>query len=184
MTFKPVGNILNVLASQMMPPEQKLLEELRAGWPAIVGAAVAQQSQLVSLQRGVLSVATSSAALAQDLTFKRRRILGKLNDRLGSSLNDIRFSTANWQIRNNHELNDPDRQIIWHQHPCRINTRSMPVQVEGTSSKDPHQTFQAWAMNIQARSQSWPLCPACQCPTPAGELQRWSICSICVAKTW
>ncbi len=184
MTFKPVGNILNVLASQMMPPEQKQLEDLRACWPAIVGATVAQQSQLVSLQRGVLSVATSSAALAQDLTFKRRRILVKLNNGFASAVNDIRFSTVNWQIRNHRQLHDPDRQIIWSQHPSRIDNNPMPGQVDGTSGKDPHQTFQVWAMNIQARSLSWPLCPACQCPTPPGELQRWSICAICAAKTW
>jgi predicted nucleic acid-binding Zn ribbon protein len=37
---------------------------------------------------------------------------------------------------------------------------------------------------MRSRSQQLPLCPHCQCPTPAGELERWQMCSICATKHW
>ncbi|MBW4545957.1 MAG: DUF721 domain-containing protein [Symplocastrum torsivum CPER-KK1] len=52
----------------------------------IAGNAVAQQRRSHSFSRDVLSVVTSSSAWAQNLKFKRRSILKKLNARLSSPL--------------------------------------------------------------------------------------------------
>jgi predicted nucleic acid-binding Zn ribbon protein len=35
---------------------------------------------------------------------------------------------------------------------------------------------------MRSRSQHLPLCPTCHCPTPEGELMRWSACALCAAK--
>jgi predicted nucleic acid-binding Zn ribbon protein len=29
-----------------------------------------------------------------------------------------------------------------------------------------------------------PRCPQCQCPTPPGELERWSVCAVCATQRW
>lgn len=59
---------------------------------------------------------------------------------------------------------------------------------EGLTPKSPNQTeniniaFHHWAQKIKTRSQYFPLCPQCQAATPPGELARWGVCSLCVAK--
>ena len=53
-----------------------------------------------------------------------------------------------------------------------------------TTAGNPVQTFHDWAAKIQKRSQRLPNCPRCHSPTPIGELQRWSVCSLCVSQDW
>lgn len=186
MSFKSLNHILGVLQEQAGWQEQPFQRLLKC-WPEAVGAAATAHTRPVSIQRGVLWVATSSAAWAQTLTFERQRILEKLNLHLPSHLVSIRFSTAEWQ-RSKHSSPGAKNQAtkgLRHEHPsCLVDAPSVPKGGFTPNHQNPHAAFGHWVKAIQARSHGLPLCPQCQCPTPSGELQRWAICSICAAKQW
>jgi predicted nucleic acid-binding Zn ribbon protein len=159
-------------------------QHLLAHWNDVVGPVVAAQTRPTGIQRSVLRVATSSAAWAQNLTFERQRILNKLNPRLAEPLVNIRFSTAQWDEYRNDAASLPEAQQLWQQHPSRLTSSHPSESARSPQPTDLQVAFQHWANTIQARSQALPLCPQCQCPTPPGELNRWSSCSLCAAKQW
>jgi predicted nucleic acid-binding Zn ribbon protein len=184
MSFQPLNGIFNTLEqTQNGWRSRQQFKALLACWPQVVGQAVAAQTRPVALQRGTLIVATASAAWAQTLTFERSHLLRKLQQRLGKRLSaddllDIRFSTAQWAApRSVH----PNADQLWEQHPSFV----PPVSDAPMSTAppiEPQTAFQQWASAMQARSRNLPLCPQCQCPTPQGELDRWSMCSLCAPK--
>ena len=90
MSFKSIDQVLGNI--QRSPQWQaQVFPRLLKCWVEVVGTAVAAQTRPLSVQRDVVWVATSSAAWAQNLTFGRKTILMKLNDKLSTSLVDIRF---------------------------------------------------------------------------------------------
>jgi predicted nucleic acid-binding Zn ribbon protein len=178
MALKSVNHILDSLKQQAQwqePPIHRLVK----CWAEVVGDMVATHTRPVSIQRDVLWVATSSAAWAQNLTFGRQNLLKKLNQKLPTPLVDIRFSTAEWKrspIIIKRQDTSPQA------HPSYMGENSHSEVESKPERKTPHATFTNWAKVMQERSQNLPLCPRCECPTPAGELQRWSVCSLCAAK--
>ena len=73
------------------------LPELAALWVRVVGEQAAAHSEPVRRSRaGVVSVVCTSAAWAQELTFRREELLERLRDELGdaSALTGLRFSVA------------------------------------------------------------------------------------------
>lgn len=183
MSFRSLDHILGTLQEQSRWQEQAFPRLLKC-WPDVVGAAVATHTRPLSIGRGTLSVATSSAAWAQTLTFERQRILEKLNPKLPSPLVDIRFSTAQWQRQNSSPVLQT-RGTLWREHPSSFGNVPRVINSDKAEhANNPNAAFQHWAKVMQARTSSLPLCPQCRCPTPPGELQRWTICSICVAKQW
>jgi predicted nucleic acid-binding Zn ribbon protein len=182
MSFKSLRQVLGFLESQDSWKGRRRFQQLLGCWAEIVGPAVAAQTRPVSMQRHVLQVATSSAAWAQNLAFERHRILEKLNTRLPLELTDIRFSTVHW--RSDYSQNpytSSAESALW-QHPSQVADVPIPKSTPAAETHDPHTAFRNWARVVRLRSQSLPLCPTCQCPTPAGELQRWSVCALCAAK--
>lgn len=182
MSFRSLDRILSALQEQNRWQDQPLQRLLKC-WAEVVGAVVAAHTRPISIQRDVLWVATSSAAWAQNLTFERQRILQKLNSHLPSPLIDIRFSTAQWQSPQDPNLtsNSQAKTSLLGEHPSFLG--NLPRTAKNSEPiNNPNASFQHWAKVMQARSQNLPLCPQCQCPTPPGELQRWTICSICAAK--
>lgn len=178
MSFRSLDHVISALQEQNKWQDQPL-QHLLKYWSEAVGAVVAAHTRPFSIQRDVLWVATSSAAWAQNLTFERQRILQKLNPLMPSPLIDIRFSTARWQSPQYPKLTQPKTNL--QQHPSFL--KDVPrIPDPPVNSNNPNATFQHWAQVMQARSQDLPLCPQCQCPTPLGELQRWTICAICAAK--
>ncbi|MEB3337240.1 MAG: DciA family protein [Leptolyngbyaceae bacterium] len=186
MSLKSLHHVLGTLESQEGWQERRELQRLIQCWPEVVGLAVTAQTRPISIQRGVLSVATSSSAWAQNLMFERQRLLEKLNTRLEKPLTDIRFSTAHWQSRRTSSSVNADSQpSLWQQHPSRIKSPAeldprTPVNFKG----DPQAAFQHWAKTVRLQLQNLPRCPRCQCPAPSGELERWSVCALCAAKQW
>lgn len=182
MSFKSLNHLLGALQEQT---EWQPFQQLLKFWPEVVGAAVADHTRPVAIQRDIISVATSSAAWAQTLTFERQRILAKLNAKLPSPMLDIRFSTAQWQRPKNSSL-EPGlaAKNFWREHPSSLVDVPPGLKVERNNNQGPNATFDRWAKLMQARSQGLPLCPQCHCPTPPGELQRWASCSICATKQW
>lgn len=187
MNFLSLDRLLNsTLAGLPIGQKIKDYQQLLAAWSIAVGPTIALATRPGAIDRDILQVATASAALAQDLTFKRRQILAKLNPQLATPVRDIRFATRNWgDGQNNSGLPaETEQQTLWQQHPSRLNPIVEQISAPQTPSLDPQQAFQAWASRIKQQSQTWPLCPQCHCPTPPGELERWQVCGICAAKNW
>ncbi|MBD2693595.1 DUF721 domain-containing protein [Anabaena catenula] len=177
MSLKSVNSILGIL-EQEAKWQQQPFQLLLKCWGEVVGTVVAAQTRPLSIQRDVLWVATASAAWAQNLTFGRKTILLKLNQKLSTPLIDIRFSTAEWKI----SPITPKPQIVTPQeHPSYLGTRISNFEVK-PAVNNASAAFDDWARVRQERSLGLPLCPHCQCPTPPGELQRWGVCSPCAAK--
>lgn len=160
--------------------QQQLFQQLLAAWPDIVGGAVAMNAQPIEIRRQRLVVATISPVWAQTLTFERHHILKKLQQRLPKlPCSDIQFSPAQWHGQ---PAASATELPIWQQHPSRAKpgkARS-PQKFPQSASE----AFQAWQQQVRSRSQGLPSCPRCGCATPAGELERWSLCSLCVAQDW
>jgi len=182
--FKSLNHILSKLEQQAQWEGPRQFQRLLQFWPQIVGPTVAQQTRPYSISRDVLYVATSGSVWAQELKFKRRFILKKLNAQLTIQLVDIRFSTAHWE-RNQGTNEVSEQSPSWQEHPSHL-VATVPLSpIEPTTAiEDPHSAYQHWVKLVQTRSQQLPLCPKCQCPTPRGELQRWGICCLCAAKHW
>lgn len=179
MSFKSVNDILGVLEQQARWQEQPLQKVLQC-WVEVVGTVAATHTQPLVIQRDVLRVATSGAAWAQNLTFKRQNILLKLNEKLPQPLADIRFSTAGWQyssVKPQPQLTDSPQE-----HPSYLGNVNNSRPDELPPLENVQTAFGYWAEKMQVRSHGLPLCPQCQCPTPIGELQRWQVCAICAAK--
>jgi len=183
MTWRSLHQVLNAFDQQPTWQQRQQFQRLLARWPEVVGPVVAAQTRPVALQRDWLQVATSSAAWAQNLMFERQRILEKLNAQLPLAIKDIRFSTAHW-YNGGAETVTSESQRIWQQHPSRTGAGSHAPSPGSNEVKDPETAFNHWAERMRSRTQHLPLCPACRCPAPAGELERWSVCSLCAAKAW
>ncbi|MBU7586233.1 MAG: DUF721 domain-containing protein [Nostoc sp. TH1S01] len=178
MSLKSVNDILGFLEQQARWQEQPLQKVLHC-WAEVVGAVAAKHTQPLVIQRDVLRVATSSAAWAQNLAFKRQIILLKLNEKLPTPLVDIRFSTAGWQ-----NASAKPQQLTGSapEHPSYLGNISNFQRDASPVQANPQTAFGQWAEKIQVRSHNLPLCPQCQCPTPPGELQRWQVCALCASK--
>lgn len=179
MGFQSLPHLLNTISSQESWHQRQRFQQLLGCWLEVVGATVAAQTRPIAIQRQVLQVAASSSVWAQNLAFERHRILEKLNARLSFALTDIRFSTAHWQsdFHRNQVENFSETVILWREHPSRV----IKVQPRGHQpiARDPQTAFRNWAKTVRLQSQHLPLCPVCRCPTPEGELIRWSMCSLC-----
>jgi predicted nucleic acid-binding Zn ribbon protein len=176
--MKSINDILAVLQQQAQWQEQPFQRVLQC-WAEIVGAA-ASHTQPLMIQRDVLWVATSSAAWAQNLTFKRQAILLKLNELLPKPLIDIRFSTASWQRPSEKQQQQPTG--LPEEHPSYLGSVSNIPRDHAPVATNAQTAFAYWAEKMQERSHDLPLCPQCQSPTPPGELQRWQVCAICASK--
>lgn len=174
--------LLGAFENQPQWKGQQQLQQILDCWVQVVGVKDAQQTRPHSIVRDTLYVATSSSVWVQDLQLKRHFILKQINARLSSPLTDLRFSTAYWH---RDELAPSSTSTSWQEHPSHwTETTSVSPVSQPPSPKTPHLAFQQWAEGMQARSQQFPLCPQCHCPTPPGELQRWRVCGLCAAKQW
>ncbi|MBW4471073.1 MAG: DUF721 domain-containing protein [Stenomitos rutilans HA7619-LM2] len=185
MSFKSIDHVLGQLDDRYRSHGQHQSQRLLRAWVEAVGPIVAVQTRPLSIYNDVLRVATSSSAWSQNLVFERQRILTKLNAILSLSLVDIRFSSAQWQESPRSTFNTDLQAQLWQQHPSRVakTTRSVGPQRPETLT-DPLLAFQHWRALMRSRAENMPCCPRCQCPSPPGELKRWSMCSLCAAKQW
>jgi predicted nucleic acid-binding Zn ribbon protein len=173
-----VSDILDILQARghwQTPPLQILLK----CWHEVVGSNIALQTRPVSIYRDVLRVATSSAAWAQTLTFERKNLLSKVNQKLSVPLTDIHFSTAGWNISSSRPK---PQKPSYTEHPFYIEQITASEPVDTNTRLSVNATFDSWVKRMQASSHNLPLCPQCSCPTPVGEIQRWGICALCAAK--
>ncbi|RUT03221.1 hypothetical protein DSM106972_055290 [Dulcicalothrix desertica PCC 7102] len=181
MAFRTVSDVLKLLQARghwQTPPLQILLK----CWHDIVGSSIALHTRPISIHRDVLRVATSSAAWAQTLTFERKTLLIKVNQKLSAPLTDIHFSTAGW---NSSTRIIKPRRASHQEHPCYLEqniSKTVEKDIPAIGSNAVNTAFDSWVKKVQTSSQNLPLCPQCQAPTPSGELERWGVCALCAAK--
>jgi predicted nucleic acid-binding Zn ribbon protein len=181
--LKPLNHILGVIENKPQWQGPREFQHLLNIWSEVVGEAVADQTRPCSISRDVLYVATSSSVWVQELKFRRRSILKKLNARLSTLLIDLHFSTTQWQKTSTPTFGE-DVAALWQEHPSRVVESSAVPTSQTDLPQDAGSVFQNWATLVQARSLSLPPCPDCQCPTPPGELERWNVCGLCAVKPW
>lgn len=188
-TIEPIRSILRSLNKGEAWQQQQEFDRLVKYWSEVVGSVVSQHTRPLEFRDGRLLVATSNALWAQQLRFECPRILAKLNGQLAQPIQEIRFSPARWhqsplpatELSNSAQLQHPSRRSPRGENDPTIDP---PVKFRNDSAvaQTSQAAFQQWADRIRSRSQGWPLCPQCFCPTPLGELQHWSVCALCTVK--
>ena len=185
MSLDALGQVFHQLEQQPAWRRRGQFRRILQNWSAVVGPAVARQSCPVRLKQAVLHVAVVNPMWAQTLTLERLSILNKLNQQLGLNLSDLRFSSGDWFRGPKPKANPSPPRVDdlpdWlRQHPSfepGVITAPPPQAQRPTAEE----SFQRWATLAQGMATQRMLCPDCRCPTPPGELRRWSRCSICAA---
>ncbi|MDV3002397.1 MAG: hypothetical protein N5P05_004003 [Chroococcopsis gigantea SAG 12.99] len=172
MTFEGIDKILNSLTRQEGWDDYQHYRQIILCWQKSVSPRLLHKTRVVSLSRGVVSIATAGAALAQDLTLQRSSLIKRLNACLEKPVTDIRFSSAQWQEK---AAENSSRPPIPDSTGPTVDPQ-LPTPVSGSG-------FDRWRQRIHQRSLTWSSCPECQAPTPERELQRWNRCSLCWSRS-
>ncbi|MEB3281479.1 MAG: DciA family protein [Lyngbya sp.] len=180
--FQSLNQILDRLQVQLLTPEQQQFQSILDVWATVVSQRAIAQTRPISLTRGVLLVATSSATWSQQLSFERSQMLRRLNQSLSCPLHDIKFSSALWHSQADSLTSDDRLSDQTQQHPSFVPNLPPSSTPVSPATVTPQTAFQNWAEIIQRRAHNLPECPHCHCPTPAGELQRWSVCAMCFSQ--
>ena len=86
-----IGSIVSGLLARRGYGQLTAAEELETAWNELVGPALAGQTQIGKVQRGVLQVAVGSSAVLQELTFQKTRLVTELARRFPQAkIRDIR----------------------------------------------------------------------------------------------
>lgn len=211
MALNSVDQLIRSMEHQPNWQQYRRFQRLLSHWPTLVGPAVATKARPTGIQHNILHVGVCNATWAQNLAFERQHLLKKLNAAFSDApFRDIRFSTAQWPSKGRSpskseltiKMPEDDSEVsqLWRAHPCQAQGQAQASETPQSSlpgfssnqtrrpSEDwpnqPEAAFQRWADTVQRRSHHLPLCPQCRCSTPKGELQRWSVCSLCAAKRW
>lgn len=192
MFFDSVEKILSQLEQQPGWEKFRLHRQLLKSWNLIVSPKIAQNTRLLYINRGILWVATSSAARAQELSFQRYGLLKKLNRKLPEDLKDIRFSSSQWHQKTENSTslkttlfslsNKQKSQANFAQRKSLNQRNTQESKV--SSPQDAKLAAQQWLATIEQNSANFATCPQCDAPTPAAEIKRWGLCYLCVAKKW
>ncbi len=186
MALEGLSSLIKGLENQSEWQARKQFRLVAQHWQKAVGFAVARQTRPISIQRSTLHVATATSTWAQTLSYERLNILRKLNKYQRQPLKDIRFSTAQWT--QSPRITNPT--LSAQQHPSYIAPTSLPLSssqrstVSNTSPQTPQEAFARWSTIIQKMQSEQALCPRCKCRCPRGELDRWSVCALCITKDW
>jgi len=89
---KRIANIVNGLLAKRGYAQLQSNEELETAWRLAVGVAMANDTKAGKIRRGVLEVAVRNSIVLQELTFRKKELLSKLEyARSGDSIVDLRF---------------------------------------------------------------------------------------------
>ncbi|MBX2861943.1 MAG: DUF721 domain-containing protein [Leptolyngbyaceae cyanobacterium MAG.088] len=182
MGFSGLRSLITDIETQPGWQTRRQFAQVSEYWPKVVGYAVAKQTKPASIQRHILYVTVANASWVQTLTLERRRILHKLNRLISNPLNDIRFSSAQWHtkpIRRTQPVSD-----LLKDHPSYIGETDITKAYNQPATTTPEDAFARWATIKKQQQKRQELCPECQCSCPPGEIARWTMCALCITKTW
>ncbi|MGB3571485.1 MAG: DciA family protein [Phormidesmis sp.] len=182
MALEGLEGLIKGLENQSNWQAQKQFRLVVHHWPKAVGFAVARQTRPVSIQKSTLYVATATPTWAQTLSYERLNILRKLNRYQRQPLKNIRFSTAQWA----QPSKPASPTLLAKQHPSYAAPRnpSLPATTSAATPQTPQEAFSRWAAIVQQMQDEQAICSQCQCRCPQGEIDRWSVCSLCAVKDW
>ncbi len=196
MFFNSIEQILAQLEQQPGWEKYREYRQLLKCWHNTVSQNTAQHTRPLHITRQVLWVATSSAARAQELSFQRYTLLKKLNNQLPFALKDIRFSSSQWHQKSQQSNTEQTLFNISNKQKSKINLTAPKIvdkKVQNNSQKSPQKSSpvtqakaaaESWLKTVKQNSSSFSACPNCGSPTPRGEIERWSLCYLCIAQKW
>ena len=186
-----LDKILSKITQQPEWQEYNQYQQLVTCWSKVVNRKISQNTRPIYFSRGILGIATSSAVWAQELTLQRYSLLKKLNKHLNFDVNDIRFTPARWadNITRDNQTNLA-KNLNNQDNIAAFNARQVVSETEIVPPETAKESLQNWLEKIKKRSlrdpdsgsQTLPLCPQCNSPTPQKELERWHLCCHCMAQ--
>ena len=178
-----LDKILSKITEQPEWQEYQQYQQLLKFWPQVINRKIAQNTRMLYFSRGILGIATSSAVWAQELTLQRYSLLKRLNKHLKFDVKDIRFTPARWDntINQHNQPNSAKKSNNKENIAFFLNKLPEP-ETNISMAKTPNESLQTWLEKVKMRSQTWPLCPQCNSPTPQKELERWHLCCHCMAQ--
>lgn len=199
MHFNSLEEILNRLEKQPGWEKFRDYRQLLNCWHNTVNKNTAQHTRPLHITRQVLWVATSSAAMAQELSFQRYTLLKRLNKQLPFILKDIRFSSSGWH-QTTYEENTAE-VLFKISEKQKSKNQAMPKTSlaidfdladrgiennldRSTPTVKAKKAAQRWLDKLNQNSSSWLTCPQCNSPTSKGEIERWNLCYLCVSQKW
>ena len=88
-----IGKVMNSMLKNLGIENIIKENEVLLIWDEIVGSRIADNSQPEKIQHGVLFVKVKNDSWRNELLFKKKVIIGKLNNRLGKKIvKEIRFN--------------------------------------------------------------------------------------------
>lgn len=173
MTLQPLSQTLHRIERDRRWDNYRSLQILQQIWTEAVGATVAQHTTPISLQRGILKVATSTGSWAQNLGFQKQLIVSKLNPHLATPLADIRFLPGEWYRRNPQEGSGSSADQVTYQGGTSL------VGAQPRRPQSPQEALARWQQRILEQHRQMPRCPQCGQVTTPQELTRWHRCGYC-----
>ncbi len=165
---------------QQRPGWEKLkrYQEVQAAWTKAIAESLQSQTRPLGIRQHVLTIAVSSATLAQTLQLQRPKLLATLNEYLDPPLKDLRFSPLLWH---QHLVQSPEyRASIPSPHPKPV----PPVPLNSPTAKTTSEALTQWIQSLEQRSSVLQECPQCHSPSLPSELERWSTCAACARQRW
>jgi predicted nucleic acid-binding Zn ribbon protein len=93
---KKIGDVVSQLLARRGYAQQAASTELADTWKRAVGEAVAGQTRVGAVRRGILEIVVANSAVSQELTFRKAQLLAELASRLPEhKITSIRFRTGN-----------------------------------------------------------------------------------------
>ncbi len=171
MTLQPLSHTLHRIERDPRWANYRSLQMLQQIWTEAVGATVAQHTAPISLQRGILKVATSTGSWAQNLGFQKHLIVSKLNPHLATPLADIRFLPGEWYRR--HLADQPGSSSVAYL------GQALFLGAQTHRPQSPQDALERWHQRILEQHRQMPRCPQCGQVTTPQELTRWRRCGYC-----
>jgi predicted nucleic acid-binding Zn ribbon protein len=87
-----VGDALNKMLKSLGLDKYAKQAEAAQVWPEVVGERIAEVTQVVTVENGVMRVSVRDSLWIQELSFLKNEIISRLNERLGDEIiKDIRL---------------------------------------------------------------------------------------------
>lgn len=92
-----IGDVLAGLLARRGYARVLAASQLEAAWKEAAGEPLAGQSRPGAVRAGVLEVLVRNSAVVQELTFQKRRLLGRLKELApGEKIKELRFRVGAW----------------------------------------------------------------------------------------
>ncbi len=88
----PIASVISELTARRGVGRVGTAERFGRIWAQLVGPALAEQTRVASLSRGVLEVVVSGSVVLQELSFRKGQLLQGMQAQVpGDAIRDIRF---------------------------------------------------------------------------------------------